>query len=111
MAKSGRNDPCPCGSGKKYKKCCISKPPVPAYIEYRDPNHPHWDDVVRWQAVVNGKTMVVVRQMAVTIDRETGELFPEPYIAQLRIEGKTKRILTRTTKIEVCNWMSDRKRP
>ena len=21
-AKSGRNDPCPCGSGKKYKKCC-----------------------------------------------------------------------------------------
>ncbi len=22
-AKIGRNDPCPCGSGKKYKKCCI----------------------------------------------------------------------------------------
>ena len=21
----GRNDPCPCGSGKKYKKCCIRK--------------------------------------------------------------------------------------
>ena len=20
--KGGRNDPCPCGSGKKYKKCC-----------------------------------------------------------------------------------------
>ena len=20
-AKTGRNDPCPCGSGKKYKKC------------------------------------------------------------------------------------------
>ena len=20
--KIGRNDPCPCGSGKKYKKCC-----------------------------------------------------------------------------------------
>jgi preprotein translocase subunit SecA len=19
---TGRNDPCPCGSGKKYKKCC-----------------------------------------------------------------------------------------
>jgi len=19
---AGRNDPCPCGSGKKYKKCC-----------------------------------------------------------------------------------------
>jgi len=23
--KVGRNDPCPCGSGKKYKKCCWPK--------------------------------------------------------------------------------------
>jgi hypothetical protein len=23
--KIGRNDPCPCGSGKKYKKCCFGK--------------------------------------------------------------------------------------
>ena len=22
VAKVGRNDPCPCGSGKKYKQCC-----------------------------------------------------------------------------------------
>ena len=22
IKKIGRNDPCPCGSGKKYKKCC-----------------------------------------------------------------------------------------
>jgi hypothetical protein len=21
----GRNDPCPCGSGKKYKRCCALK--------------------------------------------------------------------------------------
>ncbi len=25
MPKIGRNDPCPCGSGKKYKKCCMGK--------------------------------------------------------------------------------------
>ena len=24
-AKVGRNDPCPCGSGRKYKKCCAAK--------------------------------------------------------------------------------------
>ena len=24
--KIGRNDPCPCGSGKKYKFCCLNKP-------------------------------------------------------------------------------------
>jgi hypothetical protein len=23
--KPGRNDPCPCGSGKKFKKCCDGK--------------------------------------------------------------------------------------
>jgi hypothetical protein len=25
VAKPGRNDPCPCGSGNKYKKCCLAK--------------------------------------------------------------------------------------
>lgn len=25
MAKIGRNQPCPCGSGKKYKRCCLDK--------------------------------------------------------------------------------------
>jgi peptide deformylase len=23
QTKVGRNDPCPCGSGKKFKKCCL----------------------------------------------------------------------------------------
>ena len=25
MAAIGRNEPCPCGSGKKYKRCCLLK--------------------------------------------------------------------------------------
>jgi tetratricopeptide (TPR) repeat protein len=25
MAQVGRNQPCPCGSGKKYKRCCLAK--------------------------------------------------------------------------------------
>lgn len=24
-SKTGRNDPCPCGSGRKYKQCCAGK--------------------------------------------------------------------------------------
>ncbi len=28
--KVGRNDPCPCGSGKKYKKCCLKKEEEPS---------------------------------------------------------------------------------
>lgn len=35
--KIGRNDPCPCGSGKKFKFCCLdkptSKPPIFATIK------------------------------------------------------------------------------
>jgi hypothetical protein len=33
--KAGRNDPCPCGSGKKYKKCCLAadEAKLPAVIE------------------------------------------------------------------------------
>ena len=27
--KIGRNEPCPCGSGKKYKKCCLNKAKPP----------------------------------------------------------------------------------
>lgn len=23
--KTGRNEPCPCGSGRKYKQCCLRK--------------------------------------------------------------------------------------
>lgn len=39
MAKIGRNDPCPCGSGKKYKKCCMgqdSTPPSPPRLVTAD---------------------------------------------------------------------------
>ena len=25
LKKTGRNEPCPCGSGKKFKKCCMNK--------------------------------------------------------------------------------------
>ena len=25
LPKVGRNEPCPCGSGNKYKKCCLRK--------------------------------------------------------------------------------------
>ena len=25
IARPGRNDPCPCGSGRKYKQCCLDK--------------------------------------------------------------------------------------
>jgi len=46
-----RNDPCPCGSGKKYKRCCLKKEEtqavsdwsqaVPRAIKWLMAEHPH----------------------------------------------------------------------
>jgi hypothetical protein len=33
----GRNDPCPCGSGKKFKKCCLGKVELPPIVSPGDP--------------------------------------------------------------------------
>lgn len=33
MAKLGRNDPCPCGSGQKYKRCCLPRDEAAAAAE------------------------------------------------------------------------------
>jgi tetratricopeptide (TPR) repeat protein len=35
--KLGRNDPCHCGSGKKYKKCCLSKDAAAAHKQAASP--------------------------------------------------------------------------
>jgi tetratricopeptide (TPR) repeat protein len=29
MPEPGRNDPCPCGSGKRFQECCLAVPPMP----------------------------------------------------------------------------------
>ena len=36
MSKIGRNDPCPCGSGQKYKRCCLPRDQAAAAAE-REP--------------------------------------------------------------------------
>ncbi len=59
MAKIGRNAPCSCGSGKKYKQCCLaadekaradSRPPVVPKPSLRSPwlgcDHNHGDDPI-----------------------------------------------------------------
>jgi uncharacterized protein YecA (UPF0149 family) len=41
MAKKiGRNEPCPCGSGKKYKRCCLSKDEAARTARHREASAP-----------------------------------------------------------------------
>lgn len=32
VQKTGRNEPCPCGSGRKFKHCCLSRSAIPAAL-------------------------------------------------------------------------------
>ncbi|HZE60679.1 MAG TPA: SEC-C metal-binding domain-containing protein [Burkholderiales bacterium] len=45
MAKPGRNNPCPCGSGKKYKRCCLDKD-VAAELEHERLAAAAWRPIV-----------------------------------------------------------------
>lgn len=38
VGKAGRNDPCPCGSGKKYKKCCLMKEVQQKASQFKEEN-------------------------------------------------------------------------
>ena len=49
----GRNDPCPCGSGKKFKKCCLlSRSSYPAAIPARFAQQPAQSSFARSAAPV-----------------------------------------------------------
>jgi tetratricopeptide (TPR) repeat protein len=36
MPKTGRNEPCPCGSGKKYKHCCLPKDEAAEWVAFAE---------------------------------------------------------------------------
>ncbi len=71
VAKVGRNDPCPCGSGKKYKKCCFAMD--------QDRLH-HSSDV----AGVTVEELEALPEPFLT--REKLEYLRGPKLAQLQIE-------------------------
>ena len=47
VAKTGRNEPCPCGSGRKYKQCCAGKADAKSVF------------VTKWVAVLIGGLILV----------------------------------------------------
>lgn len=52
--KTGRNDPCPCGSGKKYKKCCMDLSGDACFPKAFDKsNRKRSDDIIPVDAVID----------------------------------------------------------
>lgn len=58
MAKIGRNEPCPCGSGKKYKKCCYRRQPEPGL----DAAVPTWIAEVSELDALSNQANALIRQ-------------------------------------------------
>lgn len=60
LKETGRNDPCPCGSGKKAKRCCMLDPtpqpaPSPTHRIDRVPIAIGWAEIANYIAHVDGQ--------------------------------------------------------
>jgi len=87
-AKVGRNDPCPCGSGKKYKKCCLPK--AEGAPENRKPEGP--DQRLRQRLMTYTETSIPQADM----HRAMGEFFGIDLISHRKVSPSTPRGSRRT---------------
>ncbi len=70
MPKVGRNDPCPCGSGKKFKKCCGGEDNAPTVDDSKDGGVGRALD---WLRSRHGKAMKTAVAEMVQADLEPAE--------------------------------------
>jgi hypothetical protein len=88
VAKTGRNDPCPCGSGKKYKHCCHDKE-----IQQLNPNNP-WGDDTEWfkirlteVEVISGILKFVAREWPDLVQEGADEFWGEYAVDEALFES------------------------
>src|SRR3989338_1527087 len=90
MNKPGRNDPCHCGSGKKYKKCCQDKSgshsPTPAecnqLIALFNAGH-YPDSGFAWKVL--GAALQIQGKDSLAALRKTAELLPGDAVAHYNL--------------------------
>src|SRR5436309_1457056 len=92
MLQVGRNAPCPCGSGKKFKKCCLGKDDGPAPTSL-------WTGVTAWlREPPDGLRLVRWDLLAARVVRDTdGDLVIDglPYRYPVRARDALLRALHR----------------
>jgi hypothetical protein len=126
--KIGRNDPCPCGSGKKYKRCCLAKQSASYafWAQQRDASDQLTQDMLRFAERKFGEQIQVAWQdfnmtdLLVPIEAYPGEqqifapyfLFHwDPQTRRTR-KGASRRggIVTRWYELERASKLSDTER-
>lgn len=77
MKKVGRNDPCPCGSGEKFKKCCIDI----FGKDYRPPTNPKKEEKSEFSEYLKKHETGHILDLVTAL-----QLIPENYGKNVRIE-------------------------
>ncbi|MGG3939902.1 SEC-C metal-binding domain-containing protein [Peribacillus psychrosaccharolyticus] len=78
MIKANRNDPCPCGSGKKYKKCCERKvTEIPVMINYEEARQIQKDLIDYTEKQYQDEIVKLAEKQPIysTLDEETQDLY------------------------------------
>lgn len=90
--KCGRNDPCPCGSGKKYKKCCLLHDELEAAL------------VAEWKKV---DSSVIKKAMRLIEESEVldTKLLIEHYWGEKRLDQARKTGADGTDELEYNEWL------
>jgi hypothetical protein len=70
--KTGRNDPCPCGSGKKFKNCCYGQEPENLS------GGEGWDVLRELKGLVAGQEFTSPKDMQAFVDRHVNALNSAP---------------------------------
>ncbi len=88
MAKIGRNAPCPCGSGKKYKKCCALKKPRKQRVMFKtdEPIHSvYFDkDTMSFTAALTNDDRLIEIPTSFTETYYTGESGKEKVTSRIQ---------------------------
>ena len=103
MTKVGRNQPCPCGSGKKYKQCCLeadetarlaARPPRPAREAIGHVNLGSYDELDRLEHLSNGALELIHTGRFDDAERICQQLlveFPDVFDGHMRLGQLNRR--------------------
>jgi len=95
--KPGRNDPCPCGSGQKYKRCCGLEPAAVAALQTLSPH-----EIGALVAMIDQDRLSEAEQQAralLNIHRNDGMLWKILSVALVRQGKDALAALRRTTEL------------
>ena len=107
--KIGRNDPCHCGSGKKYKRCHLALDEQEESGSSPNPPTISQSDATRWHAAKEGEAETGMTGRASTVDdsSDASELAPRP-LGIGRIASLLRALSRKGPKSERAEFQRDR---